>query len=673
MHRKCFSITSKLFRRSSRTFPRVMGTLSLGIYVACETMKIFNSEELGSSTSSMDQTNNPTRIYEMRLSEPLPPGHVREVSLTLASGHKYTVLLMRTINGELYAMKSKCIYDDETELKNGLLIRDKMICPSHGCEYNVTTGEADSPMAYNSIPIFKVDEDMQRGTIGIYIPDTPPEEILPYFIGRNFDDFRKIAIIGTGAAGLGAAETLRRIGFTGEINMFTRETTFPFQKHNLTKFIDFQGKDKLLHYRTPSFYSDNQIKVIYSGEVRNVENSLGGMSYLQLKDDTKFLYDGLIVASGANEFSDPFSSDSVARNCVTMTNVYNMKKSQKLLENAKDVLLYNLTPEGLEFASTLKTHRPDLNVFYLSPTNFSILDREFTPAVSRKLIEVFKDRGVEFGLDQTKITQIRSRTAKDLITGYYLGVDKNNSRKVPLDVFYLFPSYDKPNIDFLSRLKLRNKIKVTRSDNIDVNKEQRTQVDNIFAAGSVSSWQYDTDGPFLRSFSWYDSFLQGENSAYSILSIRLGRVKTPFSYYSIFGKTLQKVGSAIDSDRSITVGSIRNLDFMTFYLKGPKIVGATGCGTEYNKRLMLMREAINLNYLMHFDDFEKDFNGTFEKLFVLVNTNSRASCFRSVVFDNRYEIDLEKLIWLEPEGKEIPNEESYANSRLSNARREEDK
>lgn len=673
MHRKCINMTSWLFSRAGRSFTHVFGTLSVGFFLTYKTSKVFNSEEMNHSLPSFGTENNPTRVYAVQLNEQIHRGHVKEVMITLATGQQYPLVLIRTINGQLYGMKNKCIYDDETELKHGLLVRDKLICPSHGCEYNVLTGEADGPPAYNSIPIFRVDEEAENNMLKVYIPDKPPSEIMPFFIQRHYDDFRRISIIGTGGAGLGAAETLRRMGFTGEINLFTKETSIPFQKHNLTKYLDFTGKEKLLFYRTPSFYSNNQIKIHYAGDVKQVENSLSGLSHLQLKNEMKFLYDGIIIASGSNEFSDPFSSDSIAQNCVILTNPYNVKKSQELLKGAKNVLLYNLTPEGLEFASTLKTKRPDLNVFYLSPTNYTIMDRDFTPLITNELIEVFKSRGIEFGLNQRKTIQVRDKDKKGLITGYYLGTDKEKSPKVPLDIFYMFPSNDRPNIEFLSRIKLRSRIKFAKANFIEVDHEQRTELDNMFAAGSVAAWRFEFDGPLIRRQSWMDAFTQGENAAYNILALKNKRQRVPFSYYNIFDAVMQKVGSTIGCDKVVTVGNIKDLNFITFYISDSSIKGALACGSENNKRLLLIREALNLNFDLRFDPFSKDVNLAFEELFQVVNANNKASCFRSMAFENRYDIDLEKIIWLESEGRSIPNEDSFTNSRLSEARRGESK
>jgi len=44
------------------------------------------------------------------------------------------------VDGRLYSVGGKCVYDDETRLIEGELFGDKLVCPRHGCSYSIKTG-----------------------------------------------------------------------------------------------------------------------------------------------------------------------------------------------------------------------------------------------------------------------------------------------------------------------------------------------------------------------------------------------------------------------------------------------------------------------------------------------------------------------------------------------------
>ena len=45
--------------------------------------------------------------------------------------------MISRINGKLYCIGGICTYDDKTFLKDGVLFGNKLMCPLHGCAYNV--------------------------------------------------------------------------------------------------------------------------------------------------------------------------------------------------------------------------------------------------------------------------------------------------------------------------------------------------------------------------------------------------------------------------------------------------------------------------------------------------------------------------------------------------------
>ena len=59
------------------------------------------------------------------------------------------------IEGEFYAIEDVCTHDYET-LTGGAIKGCEITCPRHGARFDVTTGEALSPPAYESVTTFPV-------------------------------------------------------------------------------------------------------------------------------------------------------------------------------------------------------------------------------------------------------------------------------------------------------------------------------------------------------------------------------------------------------------------------------------------------------------------------------------------------------------------------------------
>ncbi len=114
-------------------------------------------------------------------------------------------------------------------LSDGLLVGSEIVCPWHGARFNVQTGKVTSPPALDDIPSYEVTVEGGEVFVGSVREN---ETIRP--TGR---DARTFVIVGSGAAGNAAAETLRKQGFAGRVILFTAEEHLPYDRPNLSKGI----------------------------------------------------------------------------------------------------------------------------------------------------------------------------------------------------------------------------------------------------------------------------------------------------------------------------------------------------------------------------------------------------------------------------------------------------
>jgi chromate transport protein ChrA len=115
-------------------------------------------------------------------------------------------------------------------------------------------------------------------------------------VGRNPDDGRVFIIIGGGAAGYAAAQTLREDGYTGRVLMITREERTPYDRPNLSKdYLHGHAEPEWMPLRPEEFFAEHDIEVAMGKDVTRVHAASKTISF---GDGTSQTYDALLVATG---------------------------------------------------------------------------------------------------------------------------------------------------------------------------------------------------------------------------------------------------------------------------------------------------------------------------------------------------------------------------------------
>lgn len=110
---------------------------------------------------------------------------------------------------QFYCLGGVCAYDGKTKLSEGVVFGDKLLAPDNGSAYNITNGQVEHGPAIDNLPIFETRVDQKTGKLVVFVPDTPPKKIKPLIVGRNFNDLRRVILLGSDPAVITCAETLR--------------------------------------------------------------------------------------------------------------------------------------------------------------------------------------------------------------------------------------------------------------------------------------------------------------------------------------------------------------------------------------------------------------------------------------------------------------------------------
>ena len=73
---------------------------------------------------------------------------------------------------------------------------------------------------------------------------------------------KKYVIIGASAAGLAAAEQIRKTDKTGDITVLTKESYLPYSRPSISYYLKGKVKESDMYLRKNAYYKTNNIKIV---------------------------------------------------------------------------------------------------------------------------------------------------------------------------------------------------------------------------------------------------------------------------------------------------------------------------------------------------------------------------------------------------------------------------
>ena len=271
----------------------------------------------------------------------LHDGEMKEISV----GEK-SVLLVR-VNGEFHAIASNCSHYGGP-LAEGVLHEHRIRCPWHQACFDVVTGNLEEPPALNALPHFDV--RVEGENVIVNVPEDAEDYRIPTMAKYNPDeDSRDFVIIGAGAAGNAAAETLRQDGFKGRIVMVTRENDLPYDRPQLSKgyLADDEPDSPIL--RSEKFYADHDIEILTEHEVVRVEAS--GKTII-FDGGSSLKYDKLLLATGGipRHLDVPGAE---LQNIFTLRSLNNANQIKAMAAKASRVVVIGSSFIGMETTASM--------------------------------------------------------------------------------------------------------------------------------------------------------------------------------------------------------------------------------------------------------------------------------------------------------------------------------
>ena len=151
--------------------------------------------------------------------------------LVVGDGEEDKVLVAK-YEGKLRCVGNYCTHFN-LPLAKSVMADDKVVCPFHNAAFSIITGEPEQAPALDGLPVFEVIENSGKHFAKVPYP-LPKKKTMP-MAKPDGSDHRSFVIIGGGAAGLSAAETLRQSNFKGQIHIYSKEDRIPYDRTLLSK------------------------------------------------------------------------------------------------------------------------------------------------------------------------------------------------------------------------------------------------------------------------------------------------------------------------------------------------------------------------------------------------------------------------------------------------------
>src|ERR1035437_10308937 len=156
----------------------------------------------------------------------VPFGRIPDGGMLLGTVGDEDVVLIRR-GEELFAVGAYCTHY-HGPLAQGLIVDDTVRCPLHQACFSIRTGEPLRAPAFDSIACWRVERIdsnvMVREKLDGAGPGAPQRASPAH---RSTQQLDSIVIVGGGAAGLSAADSLRRNGYQGALTMIRADDSPP--------------------------------------------------------------------------------------------------------------------------------------------------------------------------------------------------------------------------------------------------------------------------------------------------------------------------------------------------------------------------------------------------------------------------------------------------------------
>ena len=465
----------------------------------------------------------------------------------ILAGHvgEQDVLLVR-LGERFFAVRAQCTHY-RGPLAEGIVVGNTIRCPLHHACFDLATGDALRAPGLDPLPCWRVER--QGDTVFVREPLPTPTASM------RTSQPSSIVIVGGGAAGLAAADMLRREGYDGPISMVSADADPPVDRPNLSKdYLAGDAQDDWIPLWPAELYSERHIDLALNARVMLIEPEA---RTVLLEDGSRREFGALLIATGA----EPIRLQIPGADTTNVLYLRTFEDSRAIIaraHSAKKVAIIGASFIGLEVAAALRTR--GVGVTVIAPDSRPLV-RVMGEQLGTFIQALHETHGVVFCLGET-VASVAGRRIT-LAGGRTLDAD-----------FIVVGAGVRP----LTALAQRSGLKVDRG--IVVDEFLETSKQGVFAAGDVARWPERSTGRNIRIEHWVVAQRHGQTAARNMLGQRERFDAVPFFWSQHYDLTIRYVGHADQWDRVQIDGSLDSHDASISFMQGETRLAVATIGRD---------------------------------------------------------------------------------------------
>jgi apoptosis-inducing factor 3 len=478
-------------------------------------------------------------------------------------------VLLSKIAGKFYAVGGLCPHYGAS-LDEGILHDGTVVCPWHHASYDAKTGDLKEPPSLDSLPSYEV---VIRGKdVVVRLPEVLPDRRVPLMTKHDPKaDQRLFAIVGAGAAGNAAAQTLREDGYRGRIIMITHEDSVPYDRPILSKeYMEGAADEDWVPLRSKAFYQDHDIELMFQTEVRRVDIP---KKLITFDNDETLAYDAILLASGGAPRALAVPGAEL-KNIFSLRTFEDSKEIVQAAQKASHVVIIGAGFIGMETAHSLTKRGLDITVIAPQETPFqNVLGKE----IGKLFQKLHEKAGVRFKMG-AKVAKFEGNEKVQTVV-------LENGERIAADLVIVGIGV-RPATDFLHGIDL------LPDGSLAVDEFFRVAED-VYAAGDIATFPLPHTGEKVRIEHWRTAQQHGRVAGHNMAGKKVSYTSVPFFWTNQVDLYFRYVGYAKEWDDIIIQGDIASQNFIAYYVKNNKVYAAAGNNTE--KEMAAIEVLMGLN------------------------------------------------------------------------------
>lgn len=465
------------------------------------------------------------------------------------------VLLVRT-GDEVHAVGAHCTHYG-APLVDGVLHDGRIICPWHHACFHPKSGAVLEPPALDSLPCHRV--RLADGEVFVDISDPSTVPGTPV-VSDGSDSGRVVAIIGGGASGYMAAQTLREAGEAGRIVLITREDRAPYDRPNLSKdYLAGNADPAWMPLRDEAWFEEHDIEL---QRERTVSRVSAAEHRVEFEDGSSLDYSVALIATGGV----PRALNVPGADLQNVFLLRSFDDCEAIIAAAGDggkAVVIGASFIALEAAASLRERGLDVTVVAPESVPF---ERIFGKEIGEMLQRRHEANGVAFrlnaGVERFEGGSADNEAVKEVVLA--------DGSRLEADCVVV-------GVGVVPATKFLDGVDLDERGGVIVD-EHLYAGNDIYAAGDVASFPAPHTGERIRIEHWRTALQLGKIAAVNIAGGDSRFEDVPFFWTRQHGKSLQYIGHARAWDEVVHDGDVAGGDFIAYYFNEGRLVAAAAMG-----------------------------------------------------------------------------------------------